>query len=785
MEDPMPEFQGNAEAPPARAEPAWVDGDVLKNVDPTPDLRPAWAGRVTNREFGEWLTYQHKLRTNCATLPLTLATWLTFLFVLYLHGHVNTTYRMRQCLSQAVLEVEAPREIDGALNAAVSQEVSQSQSLRFGELTNTVEMWSWIIGGLIPAFSGTPQRPGFVRTFNQVIGDVQLRETRRKKGTCKAAEELTTYYRQTCFSGSETSSDPYGAYRTDLAFVAGAGLPEPHTVNKERFLAWLNVQNPSLALARAAELRHSNWVDDGTESVEAHIAVFNAEIKAYAHILVKFVFQNGGLIKQELEVRPLSANHYPHWSYYIPDILWVLLLIKFIANSAQRVVDSRQRRCCQRCCESPWLALDWISIFLGLCLALFYGFFMMFLDLLAEDLGKLGSAPDPIIGPGNQTIVNMAYQEISLRYHGVTAEIIEELQMLIAVKVFYRLGMYWYCMTLLMRFFQGFRGQPRIMQITSTITSAFADLTHFGLILVVVFVNFALAGYVLFGPEIPEWSRVNKALQTTLAVPFGRLDYETMHNIAPFTALTWLFSFIVTIVFILLNMLLAIITDHYTGVWKQMGSRGHDIIEQLMDMSGDACWMGAYICRVMYRVIRERMPPPIRRCLPKRKGEQERKSIPFDYILGECAANPDGLTTLDFLVGPYIDREWPEEGTFGCDHKTAERLLVKCEAHVRRHVDEFYPLDRLFNEFDMSMKQYHEQLDVFTEEVRAWFSERIVDAGNMEPRQKKLEGLAQYIMLANDPSLEPPQPEDTIHEAAKALVASVERPALSDAAAGD
>lgn len=344
--------------------------------------------------------------------------------------------------------------------------------------------------------------------------------------------------------------------------------------------------------------------------------------------------------------------------------------------------------------------------------------------------------------------------------------------MLIIAKVFYRLGMYWYAMTLLVRFFQGFRGQPRIMQITSTVASAFADLCHFGLILVVVFVNFALAGYVLFGPEVAEWSRVQKALQSTLSVAFGRLNYHAIHNIAPYTAVVWLFSFIVSIVFILMNMLLAIIMDHYTGVWHEIGDRGHDIVEQLRDMLGDACWTGAYLFRFVYRIVKSRTPSFCKKRLPNVKPEQERMPIPYEWILGQCEADPHGWATEEMLH------------MCDCDENTAARLLTKAEAHVRRHVDEIYPLDQLFGEFDDSMKTYYWQLDEICDDMRGWFSDRMVDTGNLEPRQKKLEGLAQHILLANDPSLEPPHLNPQPEEIAKALTAGSGMPEALTAGSG-
>merc|ERR1719238_1549437 len=99
--------------------------------------------------------------------------------------------------------------------------------------------------------------------------------------------------------------------------------------------------------------------------------------------------------------------------------------------------------------------------------------------------------------------------------------------------------MFWYSMIFLLRWFKGFRGQAKMAQITSTISSALSDLLHFAIIFAVLFVNFAIAGHVLFGHEVKVWSSVTKALQSALGMAFGRVNFDEMYEIAPYSALIW------------------------------------------------------------------------------------------------------------------------------------------------------------------------------------------------------------------------------------------------------
>merc|ERR1712113_1232740 len=51
----------------------------------------------------------------------------------------------------------------------------------------------------------------------------------------------------------------------------------------------------------------------------------------------------------------------------------------------------------------------------------------------------------------------------------------------------------------------------------------------------------------------------------------------------------------------------------------------------------------------------------------------------------------------------------------------------------------------------MGMDGSYIQLDAIGEELRTWLAERMVDCGNLEPRQEKLEGLSKFIQPAEQP----------------------------------
>lgn len=352
---------------------------------------------------------------------------------------------------------------------------------------------------------------------------------------------------------------------------------------------------------------------------------------------------------------------------------------------------------------------------------------------------KIGSLSDPLTGNSTDPVKYWETPEQST-YYATNADIIQDVENLIYLKMLQRLTMYWYAMVFLLRWFRGFRGQAKMAQITSTLSSAIADLLHFAIIAGVLFVNFALAGHVLFGSEVSEFATITKALQSSLAMAFGRVDYAPLYEIAPLSSAIWMAGYVLSLVMICLNMLLAIIMDHYGGVFhaNNGGSKGFDLFGQLKQIFSEFLWYLGYVGRMMYRLIATKLPSKITksRAMPRFPVEESRIEIPYDNLYLQCDMDPVGYVTVKSLRDA------------GCDRATARHLYWKCFNEVTRHLDENYPLDLLFDEFDESMKQYYCAMDAFTSDLRGWFAEKAGNTERMVPRQTKLEKLSKQIEVA-------------------------------------
>merc|ERR1740121_1482053 len=123
-----------------------------------------------------------------------------------------------------------------------------------------------------------------------------------------------------------------------------------------------------------------------------------------------------------------------------------------------------------------------------------------------------------------------------------------------------------------MKCFKGFEANPRLQLVTDTIMRASSELFHFLVVFSTIFIGFTMTAHILFGDELPQFSTLGRSTDTAFTTLLGDFDWYTEWSVADknFTLprtrillLVWFWLFEVSVLLILLNMLLAIIMDHY------------------------------------------------------------------------------------------------------------------------------------------------------------------------------------------------------------------------------
>merc|ERR1711871_1258528 len=97
------------------------------------------------------------------------------------------------------------------------------------------------------------------------------------------------------------------------------------------------------------------------------------------------------------------------------------------------------------------------------------------------------------------------------------------------------------------------------------------DLYHLLWFFAMVFLNFQLGGHVLFGSQLEEWSSMAHAATASVRMLLGYYSFDPMYEIAPFAATVWFWSFLVTMVFVLMNSIFALVADYLHVIRTSIG----------------------------------------------------------------------------------------------------------------------------------------------------------------------------------------------------------------------
>jgi len=146
-----------------------------------------------------------------------------------------------------------------------------------------------------------------------------------------------------------------------------------------------------------------------------------------------------------------------------------------------------------------------------------------------------------------------------------------------------RLAFCWYTILISMKFLESFAAQPRLAVVTQTIYSAGSELFHFLIVLFIVFMAYVIAGMFIFGRRLWEFSSFQRAAAKCFLLMLGDFDWEELGDENPLTAAFWFWTYMIVMMLLMLNMLMAIIMDKYTEV--KSDAAAHDtIIKQVKDM---------------------------------------------------------------------------------------------------------------------------------------------------------------------------------------------------------
>jgi len=514
--------------------------------------------------FLKYLTAQMAEAESCRSLPFALCMVFSYAVVCINHDPVVPISAVEESIKFDINE-----NANFAFSCIAEDECYMGHK-GVEDVNSLADFWSWLYNGFLPlmfvqshgwsedsnmsnpqyidaSFDYARADRGFLLKYNKIVGGIRIRQERSEVEKCKfSADPLNVFYNKSCVGGL--------GYERFPDFSEAKDSTDP--VREQ----WFSIHDDlDVVLEQVNEMETSGWLDRKTRKVEIAIPCYNAEYNVYTLMTVNLFFPRGGHIWKRVMAMSTYAKWFHGLSNYIPDAIWTSCLCWITFNEAKEVYLVVRRSGIRSLAHEYlefWNAVDWVSVLVG--------YFIMF--LFSRRLSGTRGVNEELVALSE---ISEAFEQAS--YRTQTLVFMQALEVEVRAAYTLRIFLAGYPIIIVMRLFKAFSAQPRLGVVTKTIVTAGVDLFHFLLVFFSIFFTFVVAGAVLFGREIHDFSTFRLASITSFRIMMGDFDWGELMRVGRMEAGIWFFMFLVTIVLLLLNMLLAIVMDAYADQKEKIG----------------------------------------------------------------------------------------------------------------------------------------------------------------------------------------------------------------------
>lgn len=500
---------------------------------------------VPEETFVEHLKREIAEEDSCASLPFTLFMVTIYALMIQYHNPLTPIFAT-----------------EGSIIHGITEEAEFAFSSEFAAHKNVFDVdtpkdfWSWLVDGLIPfvfkqelywsegaeflnPVQVVPRKDrGFLLNFNRVIGGVRFRQDRSAEQECESSSDLWAFYNRACVGGfgHELWPETWEAWGIDAT---------------EEF--WLFIHDDvDVILDEVYTKETQHWMSDATRQIEIGIPAYNAGYGVYSFVTINFYVNRGGHIWKRIIAKSTIATWWKGWWNIALDVAWILGLCKILSDEiVELFVPARKLGLRVAFVQYLrfWNAVDWLSIIAGFAIVVVFMIRNESTLDLNKNLAHLASLDE---------VSQRAEYRAQARY--LTQLIEEEVQNVFA----FRRMLAVYPLVNVIRLFKAFAAQRRLSLVTRTLAAAMVDLLHFLVVFGSIFFTYVIAGIILFGREVDGFTTFPRAIVSCFRTMMGDFNWEEMSEIGRIEAGIWFMSFMVIVVMLMLNMLLAIVMDAYS-----------------------------------------------------------------------------------------------------------------------------------------------------------------------------------------------------------------------------
>ena len=310
------------------------------------------------------------------------------------------------------------------------------------------------------------------------------------------------------------------------------------------------------------DLRSHNWVDERTAAVFIEFILFDPSSSLFCNVRNVYERLATGQVVTAVNVRVLSL--YPSTDVNFQSFYEVCQLLFLIAIVTFFIVELAKFFRQKRYLLQVW---NWIQLFL------------LVVSLVAVVISFLKAK-----------YTSLYVKDIQANPYETFSS--DSVARLLDMETFW-LSMAIFIVTL--KLLRLIRFNPHICQMQGTLRRSAKPILSFSLVMVIAILAFTHFGFLCFGAKLVPFSSFSKALRVVLLMSIGKsVNNVEVHEQYPVLGPLFLFFFLVVILFLLINVFVAVLVDAYAEIREEQEAGGFVDAE-----------LGTFMCNVFLKKIKE------------------------------------------------------------------------------------------------------------------------------------------------------------------------------------
>ncbi|CAJ1337801.1 unnamed protein product [Effrenium voratum] len=517
----------------------------------------------------------------CLMLPLAFMYFILFSASIMLHEDISDVYmiesEMRSQMDDIFSEVESIDGLWDALQGPFAEVFFKQTDMYNRPLAKSTSNENWGDWGR-------------VNVYHQIQGAVRFQQTRRnarnfgKQFVCNSVISCFLCRSNRGFqpaanapAGAEVASIDCGSWAPTrrlanetqemdrrLSLMQPPLLSSLPKESEDEINIFRMYMYPGESMAESSErlqyFRTRNWLDEDSQVLALRLYMLNSELGQpnLEQVTLKFFFSDGGSVFYTRDFQAIFFDVFPNSLSMVVDGFFFLILC--FTGVLQVIVMwrmLRDRKVVTYIADIRTL-LELVVIAGGIFFC--YQFYAVY-----RTKGLMTDIMTDIRGYGwNIRDANQAVIEKLFDTGANAADDILSLRLLAAN----------YTLILTFRFFVNFQAQPQLAIIIKTLGSLMVEIIHFIVVFIPTILIYVTSATLLFGRRIEDVSTFWGSLGYIFRMAQeGEYDWDGLQAENYWSSALWIWSFVVFVNMLLINLLIAIILDTYKEVQKAQVSR--------------------------------------------------------------------------------------------------------------------------------------------------------------------------------------------------------------------